>query len=304
MRRTLILTVALLLVAVVPLAQDTEDKAVEEVRGLFERQLITFGIWDDRRVLAYPALRQPFQHRQVVVDDSLRWPTRGGGSFVPLDYAVVAEDVADKPGDSVTLLWREGIHETTINTLGWLWAGCNNEGVFCRLEYTLPPMANSYRCGPFLILRRPLKYNGSIIPFTNYDLPDSSIQVISDSLSALIRKEILDRWNKPPFGVEIEFFGAISDTIPDTLFALGNGWGDHLRGVSSLSILTKAEGVWNHRLLKGPNQRRRLREIFYACDLNGDGVLEVLVKGEVSDDIYLFRDGELIFVTKQSYYPC
>ena len=118
MRRTLILIVALLLVAVVPLAQDTEDKAVEEVRQLFERQLVTFGIWDDRRVLAYPALRQPFQHRQVVVDDSLRRHTRGGGSFVPIDCAVVAREIIDKPGDSVTVVWSGGVYQTAIDTLG------------------------------------------------------------------------------------------------------------------------------------------------------------------------------------------
>ncbi len=256
-------------------------------------------------MLAYPALRPPTQQGQVVVDDSLRH-SAGGESFAPLDYTVVAEYVVDKPGDSVTLVWSGGVCETTIDTLGWHWGVCGDDGVYCRLEYTLPPVAHGSRFGygPFLILRRPLKYSSSIIPFTSYDLPDSSIQVIRDSLSALIRENLLYRWDKAPSAVEIAFFGVVSDTIPDTLFAVGNGGLDQFRGTSSLSIITKTDGLWNHRLLKDPNQPRRMLQIFYACDLNGDGVLEVLVKGDYSDDIYLIRDGELIFVTRQSFDPC
>ncbi len=249
--------------------------------------------------------------------------------LIPVPDSFVTRYIKDMPGDTVMVLWSGGTFKTIIDDILFFKGNCSSEFV-CVLEPISEIKNRPKRFNDFIVLRKEKFYDGPIIPYTRYQIDDSSYLAIVDSLTREMTRTRLvedsiqfehslaripdDRReqyianhekrtadaNYPFREIRFNLYGIESEEIPDTLYLMVVGdMGRESAWVAQLE-LTRVEGGWKTRTMSESETGSYGNVIRFALDLNGDGILEYFI----NNSIYILFNGVFVRALGGPYRGC
>jgi hypothetical protein len=250
--------------------------------------------------------------------------------LIPLPEGFIETHIVDTPGDTVMILWSGGTFKAVINDILFLEDVCNGE-IVCALKPITELKDRPKRFRDFIALRKEKFYDGSIIPYTEYQINDSSYLAIVDSITQVMtrtrlaennarfeeqlarmpedrKEQYIANWEKrtadayyPLSDIRYHLYGIESGEVPDQLFLMVIGYTSSTEASWAAKLeLTPAENGWRTKTISEPGLGSFSYIIRFAFDLNGDGELEYLI----NNSIFILLDGEFTPVVYGPYRGC
>ncbi|MCP4581003.1 MAG: hypothetical protein GY839_05255 [candidate division Zixibacteria bacterium] len=314
-----------------------EWAALRETKKWFSRNDIGFGHgWDSdlyctpaygESNMRYKIKKVDFNPKELITGDL---PHR----FYAYPESSLAEYFTYVPGDTVLIIWENGVTRAVIQHIGDFATECFSD-VKCHLE--MVDSTEIKPSGKFLVLMGKLaNYDGPIVRYSEYQLHDSGFIATKDSLCGELDKAYRDDrqlnmkiWHPSADSAEIQellnsewekleghygkgdrirtyVFGAKQPNLPDTLylynqcwyFSTESSWGSRyrlIRGNDTWQVETLGEPV-----LGGGGGA----EIICALDLNGDGEFEFLGPGAGFIGLWMYFKNRTIRLNSSGYWGC
>lgn len=303
--RHLIIGIVFLSIMVITLLASGVEKVTPPAKKLFEKELATFGFAIKGHIFCDPLSRKPDPTPIPSREDSLRKianPVKDYFASLPLDS--LPPSLKEHVGDTLTMVWSKASSQLVVGAVGFYSHVCHEQ-----LAYKLLPIDSTFQRpswkDTFLLLRKGVRLAGPVVPYSKYEIRDASIGVFEDSVRELVTQANTERTALPLDTIRIEYYGAHTDTLPDTLFMTIHGTGSSTESCwHTVYLMVHFNDTWKWSTVIDLHPGTCRFRVDSSFDLDGDGVKEFLVMHRAGGAVYNIIDGRMVLVASSGYRGC
>lgn len=280
---------------------------VRALKALFEQDLVEFvELTTDSLLICDPALcGEDYRSNQ----GSFRSLAGSGGHYGYHGYYPIADSLLpdcqkDLIGDSVTIIYREGMSRGITASVGYYRDECDSWSV-CEImpAESSFPLLGWYE--PTLILRGGVKPPQSIRSYDQVTISGDHIKPFQDSIDKVFANIPLSRECLHETAIVLfDYFVASDNAVQDTLYATAHGAQCSFGRWEAIYLLTREDGVWSWTQLTDVRKGWRVFTICCSFDLNSDGLPEFLVWEKANASLYTLVNGRFVRIASAMPHPC
>lgn len=212
--------------------------------------------------------------------------------FIPFPENSLSFLIGDRIGDTLTVIWHDGIFKATIAEIGYFHCLCH-----ANWQCLLKPIDSNIQLPPdFSNILISLKEDKdeSIIPYKEYEIVDDSLKQIHDSILTIFKF-------KPSKGDIIannniisKCYGPVSENLPDTCF-LSYYYDSQAQPITRAALyrVFKSSSGWKSDTLIAPYLSPIGYIIDFAIDIDEDGLYEYHISNIITSGGYIYSfDGK------------
>ncbi|MFQ6007914.1 MAG: hypothetical protein ACE5K8_03090 [Candidatus Zixiibacteriota bacterium] len=279
---------------------------VVSVSEMFNKGLFTFGFTVKSHIFCDPLYetRRPSSFPELVkLSRGISNPENDYFSSIPVDS--LPAGVKEHLGDTLTMLWSKATSKLVVKAVGIYSDACHMQGAYALIPLDSMPQQPSWK-DQFLLLTKRVKLHGPVIPYRKYEIKDHLLLDFEDSIRAIVSQTHEKEIKTSLDDLTVEYYGVMRNTLPDTLFMTVHG---HWYGATewcwhTVYVAVRSDSGWKYSEVLKLNKGNRRFQIDSAFDLNGDGIMEMLVMESASSAVYSIVNGQLVPVAMSGYRGC
>lgn len=287
---------------------------------------VTFAFFSREGLVCYPEFLVETWQFDEALPDSIKYILgEAEGSlneiFVPIADSLLNGYITDRPGDTISVLWSDGISRAVIEKIGGICEACQIDFV-CLLNVIDPLPDPPARDHSFIVLRQDKNHIQQPIPFNEINYPQAAHDSLTSALATyaddnshkfkylwmdlvlagapgeIKKKRIIDdyeeNWDEIPYFPEnpiLRIYKAENDAQSDSVWLLATDIRDFgqvllLKAKISNNYPEFGENIYATRKVMSSDVR-----LDFMIDLFEDGSNQILLQKGVSREIIELKSG-------------